>query len=57
MAAAILKSKIADKASVKVVEAFVAIKQLCKLAGINEDVRITTYKGSTRTDNVYQKWE
>ena len=57
MAAAILKSKIADKASVKVVEAFVAIKQLCKLAGINEDVRITTYKGSTRTDNVYQKWD
>jgi len=33
------------------------IKELCKLAGINEEVRITTYKGSTRTDSVYQKWE
>ena len=33
------------------------IKELCKLAGINEEIRITTYKGSTRTDTVYQKWE
>lgn len=33
------------------------IKDLCKLAGINEEIRITTYKGSTRTDSVYQKWE
>ena len=33
------------------------IKELCKLAGINEEIRITTYKGSTRTDTVYHKWE
>ena len=33
------------------------IKDLCKLACINEEIRITTYKGSTRTDSVYQKWE
>ena len=33
------------------------IKELCKLAGINEEIRITTYKGSTRTDTIYQKWE
>ena len=33
------------------------IKDLCKLASINEEIRITTYKGSTRTDSVYQKWE
>lgn len=33
------------------------IKDLCKLAGIDEEIRITTYKGSTRTDSVYQKWE
>ena len=43
MAAAILKSEIADKASVKVVEAFVAmnrgLKELCKLAEINDPIR------------------
>ena len=33
------------------------IKELCKLAGINEEIRITTYKGSTRMDTIYQKWE
>ena len=33
------------------------IKDLCKLACINEEIRITTYKGSTRTDSVYQKWK
>ena len=33
------------------------IMDLCKLAGIDEEIRITTYKGSTRTDSVYQKWE
>ena len=33
------------------------IKELCKLAGINEDVRITTYKGNVRTDVIQPKWE
>lgn len=33
------------------------IKQLCKLAGINAGIHITTYKGSIRTDAMYQKWE
>jgi integrase len=32
------------------------VKELCKLAGINEEIRITTYKGSTRTDEVFPKW-
>ena len=33
------------------------LKELCKLAGINEEIRVTTYKGSTRIDEVFQKWE
>ena len=32
------------------------VKELCKLAGIDEEIRITTYKGSTRTDEVFPKW-
>ena len=32
------------------------VKELCKLADINEEIRITTYKGSTRTDEVFPKW-
>ena len=33
------------------------IKELCKLAGINEEIRITTYKGNVRTDEIHPKWE
>ena len=33
------------------------IKELCKLAGINEEIRVTTYKGNVRTDNIQPKWE
>ncbi len=33
------------------------LKVLCRLVGINEEVRITTYKGSTRSDAIYHKWE
>ena len=33
------------------------VKKLCKLAGIDEEIRITTYKGSTRHDEVFHKWE
>ena len=33
------------------------IKKLCELAGINEEIRITTYKGNIRHDEVFQKWE
>ena len=33
------------------------IKELCKLAGINEDIRVTTYKGNVRTDKIQPKWE
>ena len=32
------------------------VKELCKLSGIDEEIRITTYKGSTRTDEVFPKW-
>jgi len=50
MAAAILKSEIADKASIKVVEAFVAmnrgLKELCKLAEINDPI----------SPNIVMKW-
>lgn len=28
-----------------------------KLAGINEEIRITTYKGNVRTDEIHPKWE
>ena len=33
------------------------IKELCKLAGINEEIRVTTYKGNVRTDKSQPKWE
>ena len=34
-----------------------SLKELCQLAGIDEPIRITTYKGSTRKDEVHPKWE
>ena len=34
-----------------------SIKDLCQLAGINEPIRITTYKGNVRKDEVHPKWE
>jgi integrase len=33
------------------------LKDLCKLAGINEQIRITTYKGNQRKDEIKEKWE
>lgn len=33
------------------------LKVLCKLAGICEEIRVTTYKGSVRRDEIRQKWE
>ena len=33
------------------------LKELCKLAGINEKIRITTYKGNERKDEIKEKWE
>ena len=33
------------------------IKELCKLAGIDEEIRVTTYKGNVRTDKIQPKWE
>lgn len=33
------------------------IKEVGKACEINEPIKVTTYKGSTRTDTVYQKWE
>ncbi len=33
------------------------LKELCKLAGIDEQIRITTYKGNERIDEVYPKYE
>ncbi len=33
------------------------VKELCKLAGIDEEIRITTYKGNVRTDEIHPKWE
>lgn len=33
------------------------LKKLCKLAGINEEIRLTTYKGNERKDEIKQKWE
>lgn len=32
------------------------LKELCQLAGFNEEIRITTYKGSERIDSVYPKY-
>ena len=34
-----------------------SLKELCQLAGIDEPVRITTYKGSARKDEIHPKWE
>ena len=33
------------------------IKEICRLAGIDEGIRITTYKGTVRTDEIRPKWE
>lgn len=33
-----------------------SLKELCRLAGIDEPVRITTYKGNVRSDEIYPKW-
>lgn len=33
------------------------LKDLCKLVGINEKIRITTYKGNQRNDEIKEKWE
>ncbi len=33
------------------------LKDLCKLAGINEKIRITTYTGNQRKDEIKEKWE
>ena len=33
------------------------LKELCRLAGINEQIRITTYKGNQRQDEIKEKWE
>lgn len=33
------------------------LKVLCKLAGIDEEIRITTYKGNLRQDTIKKKWE
>jgi len=33
------------------------LKELCRLAGINSEERITTYKGTERHDEIVEKWE
>ena len=33
------------------------LKTLCSMAGINEKVRITTYSGTNRLDEIKEKWE
>ena len=33
------------------------IKELCRLAGVNEEIRITTYKGNVRIDEIHPKWK
>ncbi len=33
------------------------LKELCKLAGMNEQIRITTYSGNQRKDEIREKWE
>ena len=33
------------------------IKELCKLAGIDEEIRVTTYKGNERKDEIHPTWE
>lgn len=32
------------------------LKELCKLAGICEEQRITSYKGNQRIDEIFPKW-
>ena len=32
------------------------LKELCELAGFDEEIRITTYRGAERTDTVYPKY-
>lgn len=34
-----------------------SLKDLCRMAGIDEEIRITTYKGNQRIDEVKKKWE
>ena len=34
-----------------------SIKDLCQLAGIDEPIRITTFKGNVRKDVIHPKWE
>lgn len=34
-----------------------SLKDLCEMAGINEPIRITTYRGNVRKDEVHPKWE
>ena len=34
-----------------------ALKELCRLAGIDEEIRITTYRGKDRQDVIKKKWE
>lgn len=33
------------------------LKMLCKLAGIDQEERVTTYKGNERIDEIKKKWE
>ncbi|MBR6415297.1 MAG: phage integrase SAM-like domain-containing protein [Bacteroidales bacterium] len=33
------------------------VKELCRLAGIDEEIRTTTYKGNIRKDEIHPKWE
>lgn len=33
------------------------LKELCRLAGVNERIRITSYTGNQRKDEVKEKWE
>ena len=33
------------------------LKELCELAGIDEEIRITTYKGNQRIDEIRKKYE
>ena len=33
------------------------LKELCRLAGVDDEIRITTYKGNRRIDEIHPKWE
>lgn len=33
------------------------LKELCRLAGVNEEIHITTYKGNVRKDEYFPKWQ